>query len=70
VLSDANWECVAPLIPERPDKKGATGRNHRMFVEGMLWIVRTGAPWRDLPEVFGDWNSAVRRFSRWSVKGA
>jgi len=40
-----------------------------MFVEGVLWIVRTGAPWRDLPEVFGDWNSTFRRFSRWSEKG-
>jgi transposase len=39
-----------------------------MFVEGMLWIVRTGSPWRDLPEVFRDWNSVLRRFSRWSVK--
>ena len=40
-----------------------------MFVEGVLWIVRTGAPWRDLPEVFGEWNSVFRRFSRWSQKG-
>ena len=40
-----------------------------MFVEGVLWIVRTGSPWRDLPEVFGCWNSAFRRFSRWSAKG-
>jgi putative transposase len=40
-----------------------------MFVEAVLWIVRTGSPWRDLPEVFGDWNSAFRRFTRWSQKG-
>jgi transposase len=40
-----------------------------MFVEGVLWIVRTGSPWRDLPEVFGEWNSVFRRFSRWSQKG-
>ena len=40
-----------------------------MFVEGVLWIVRTGSPWRDLPEMFGYWNSAFRRFSRWSAKG-
>jgi putative transposase len=40
-----------------------------MFVEGVLWIVRTGSPWRDLPEAFGDWNSVFRRFSRWSIKG-
>ena len=40
-----------------------------MFVEGVLWIVRTGSPWRDLPETFGEWNSVFRRFSRWSAKG-
>src|SRR4051812_39755310 len=60
---------MAPLIIGRPDQKGSTGRNNRMFVEGVLWIVRTGSPWRDLPEAFGDWNSVFRRFSRLSVKG-
>ena len=40
-----------------------------MFLEAVLWIVRTGSPWRDLPDVFGPWNSAFRRFSRWSGKG-
>jgi transposase len=69
VLSDAAWERIAPLIIGRPDQKGSTGRDNRMFVEGVLWIVRTGSPWRDLPEVFGDWNSVFRRFSRWSIKG-
>ena len=69
VLSDAAWERMAPLIIGRPDQKGSTGRNNRMFVEGVLWIVRTGSPWRDLPEAFGDWNSAFRRFSRWSTRG-
>jgi putative transposase len=69
VLSDATWERMAPLIIGRPDQKGSTGRDNRMFVEGVLWIVRTGSPWRDLPEAFGDWNSVFRRFSRWSRKG-
>jgi transposase len=69
VLSDVAWERMAPLIIGRPDQKGSTGRDNRMFVEGVLWIVRTGSPWRDLPEVFGDWNSVFRRFSRWSIKG-
>jgi transposase len=69
VLSDAAWERMAPLIIGRPDQKGSTGRDNRMFVEGVLWIMRTGSSWRDLPEAFGDWNSVFRRFSRWSVKG-
>ena len=54
VLSDAAWERMAPLIIGRPDQKGSTGRDNRMFVEGVLWIVRMGSPWRDLPEAFGD----------------
>ena len=69
VLSDAAWERMAPLIIGRPDQKGSTGRDNRMFVEGVLWIVRTASPWRDLPQAFGDWNSVFRRFSRLSLKG-
>ena len=69
VLRDDQWERIAPLIIGRPDQKGSTGRDNRMFVEGVLWIVRTGSPWRDLHEVFGDWNTVFRRFSRWSAKG-
>ena len=69
VLSDDQWARIAPLIIGRPDQKGSTGRDNRMFVEGVLWIVRTGSPWRDLHEVFGDRNTDFRRFSRWSAKG-
>ena len=49
VLSDVAWERVAPLIIGRPDQKGSTGRNNRMFVEAVLWIVRMGAPWFEKP---------------------
>jgi transposase len=69
VLSDAQWSRMSDLIIGRPDQCGSTGRDNRMFIEGVLWIVRTGAPWRDLPEIFGNWNSVFRRFSRWSEKG-
>jgi putative transposase len=69
VLNDRQWERICRLIIGRPDQKGSTGRDNRMFVEGVLWIVRTGSPWRDLPAVFGEWNSVFRRFSRWSAKG-
>jgi putative transposase len=69
VLTDKHWERMSGLIIGRPDQRGSTGRDNRMFVEGVLWVVRTGSPWRDLPEVFGDWNSVFRRFSRWSRKG-
>jgi putative transposase len=69
VLSDEQWDKMSGLIIGRPDQRGSTGRNNRLFVEGVLWIVRTGSPWRDLPEAFGEWNGVFRRFSRWSRKG-
>ena len=50
-------------------QKGSTGRDNRIFVEGVPWIVRTASPWRDLPDVFGEWSSVFHRFSRWSDKG-
>ncbi len=69
ILSDLQWERISRHIIGDARTRGSSGRDNRMFVEGVLWIVRTGAPWRDLPEVFGSWNSAFRRFSRWSAKG-
>ena len=69
ILSDQQWERMSRHIIGDARTRGSSGRDNRMFVEAVLWIVRTGAPWRDLPEVFGSWNSAFRRFSRWSAKG-
>jgi putative transposase len=69
VLSDEQWARMAPHIIGDERSRGTSGRDNRLFVEAVLWIVRTGAPWRDLPEAFGPWNSAFRRFSRWSAKG-
>lgn len=69
ILNDEQWARLAPHIIGGPASRGSTGRDNRLFVEAVLWIVRTGAPWRDLPEAFGRWNSAFRRFSRWSGKG-
>ena len=69
ILCDQHWERIAQHIIGNERTRGSSGRDNRMFVEGVLWIVRTGSPWRDLPEMFGCWNSAFRRFSRWSAKG-
>lgn len=69
VLSDEQWARMAAHVIGDERTRGSSGRNNRMFVEAVLWIVRTGAPWRDLPEQFGCWNSVFRRFSRWSAKG-
>ncbi|NKL81428.1 IS5 family transposase [Rhizobium leguminosarum] len=68
VLRDEQWERIAPHIIGDERTRGSSGRDNRMFVEAVLWIV-TGSLWRDLPEVFGEWNSVFRRFSRWSQKG-
>ena len=69
VLSDQQWARMGAHIIGDERSRGTSGRDNRLFVEAVLWIVRTGAPWRDLPNVFGPWNSAFRRFSRWSAKG-
>jgi putative transposase len=69
VLSEQQWEKVAPYLPGKVGDPGASGRNNRSFVEGVLWIARTGAPWRDLPDEFGKWYTAYTRFWRWANKG-
>lgn len=69
VLSDEQWEQVAPLLPGKLGDPGRSGDNNRLFLEGVLWIVRTGSPWRDLPVEFGRWNSVFQRFRRWARKG-
>ncbi|MCJ9696039.1 IS5/IS1182 family transposase [Rhizobium anhuiense] len=69
ILRDEQWERISHHIIGDERTRGSSGRDNRMFMEAVLWIVRTGSPWRDLPEVFGEWNSVFRRFSRWSRKG-
>ncbi len=69
MLSDGQWEQLKDLVPGKAGDAGATGRDNRLFVEAVLWIARTSAPWRDLPRDFGLWNSVWKRFSRWSEKG-
>ena len=69
VLSDVQWERIAPVLPGKAGDPGRSGADNRLFVEAVLWVVRTGAPWRDLPSGFGNWNSVFRRFRRWAQKG-
>jgi len=69
VLTEKQYERVAPLLPGKEGDPGRTGANNRLFLEAVLWIARTGSPWRDLPEHFGHWNSIWRRFRRWALKG-
>ena len=64
-LTDTQWERMAPHGLGKPGDPGRTGSNNRMFVEAVLWIARTGSPWRDLPPLFGKWNTVFRRFRDW-----
>ena len=65
VLTDRQWLAIEPLCPGGIAAPGRTGNDTRLFLEAVLWIVRTDAPWRDLPQEFGNWNSTFRRFRRW-----
>ena len=60
VLRDDQWERIASLVPGRVGDPGRSGADNRLFVEAVLWIVRVGAPWRDLPKDFGKWNSVFQ----------
>ena len=69
VISDDVWDRIASHLPGKASDCGVTAADNRLFMESVLWRVRTGLPWRDLPVAFGNWNSAFRRFRRWSEKG-
>jgi transposase len=68
-ISDADWERIKDLLPGRPGQPGWVAKDNRLFIDAVLWIAKTGAPWRDLPERFGPWNSVWKRFDCWSKKG-
>ena len=69
VVDDETWAKVAALLPGKASDRGVTARDNRLFLEAVLWRVRTGLPWRDLPSDFGNWNSVFQRFRRWAVAG-
>jgi transposase len=68
VLTDGQWQRIEPLISGKKGDKGRHGEDNRLFVDAVVWLVRAGAPGRDLPEEFGKWNSMFRRFRRWAKK--
>lgn len=69
-LSDEQWEQLAPLLPRQHPAHGRPANDHRTVLNGILWILRTGAPWRDMPERYGNWKTAYSRFTRWQQQGA
>lgn len=69
ILRDDQWKRMKDLLPGTAKDCGVTARDNRRFVEAVLWIARTGSPWRDLPEYFGHWHRIYVRYERWSKKG-
>jgi transposase len=68
-LTAAQWQRLAPLLPGKAGDPGRTAADNRLFVNGVLWVLRWGAHWCDLPERYGKWKSLHQRFSRWAKAG-
>ena len=66
-LSDEQWRLIETLLPRQ--KRGGKWNDHRVTFNGIMWVLRTGAPWRDLPERYGKWQSVYHRFNRWRKDG-
>ena len=68
-ISDAVWKKLEPHLPGREGSWGGIAHDNRRFIDAVFWILRTGAPWRDLPPDFGGWGNTHRRFIRWRDAG-
>jgi transposase len=68
-LTDEQWAVVQPLLPQRTATTGRTPSDPRLMLDGIFWILGTGAPWRDLPERFGPWQTVYDYFRRWRKAG-
>ena len=67
-ITDQVWELLQPHLPGREGTWGGVAKDNRQFINAVFWILRTGAPWRDLPPIYGDWKNTQRRFCRWRDK--
>ena len=68
-ISDKVWQLLSPHLPGKEGKVGRPATDNRLFINAIFWILRTGAPWRDLPPDYGDWKNTHRRFCRWRDRG-
>lgn len=68
-LRDDQWDLIKDALPGKPGDIGRTAVDNRLFIDAVMWIAKTGAPWRDLPESYGKWATVHKRFIRWSKKG-
>ena len=67
-ISDEDYERIEPLLTGKPGDPGRNANDNRAFINGVLWIARTGAPWEDLPERYGKSNTVFQRFNRWAMR--
>ncbi|TNM59275.1 transposase, partial [Streptomyces sp. NP160] len=68
-LKDAEWALLEPLLPDCTPRRGGRWSDHRLIVDAVRWRVRTGCPWRDLPDRFGPWQTVYSRHRRWCADG-
>ena len=68
-ISDEKWAVLEPLLPGQRGQWGGIAKDNRLFINAVLWILRTGVPWQDLPESYGKWGSVHKRFRRWCKNG-
>lgn len=68
-LTDAQWERIHELLPGKASDPGRTAEDNRRFVNAVLWVLRSGAHWHDLPERYGKWKTVHTRFARWAKSG-
>ncbi len=68
-LEDQQWDRIAPVLPGKAGDPGRTAVDNRLFVNGVLWVLRSGAHWHDLPPRYGKYKSVHKRFTRWAKAG-
>lgn len=68
-LSASQWRQIEGFLPGRPGHVGVTAKDNRSFVNGVLWVLRSGAQWKGLPVEYGNWKSVHKRFTRWARSG-
>jgi len=68
-LTNKQWEQLEPVLPPQKPHTGRPALDHRQVMNGVLWVLRTGAPWRDMPERYGKWTTVYSRFQRWRKQG-
>ena len=69
LLSNTKWARIEAMLPGKISDSGVTAADNRRFIEAVLWIARTGSPWRDMPSELGNWHSTYTRFNRWCKRG-